>query len=480
MIDRADTFIRSLGVEAYRVGGSVRDEILGRRPKDGDYMVRGESLSTLAQQLGHSARKLDPRSAVKPLQLRGNGEQIGWRVSAKPFGMIEIALPRTEVSTGPGRHDFKMIVDPDLSLEDDAHRRDFTFNALYKIVHDGRSALAVAPDGTLIENIIDPLGGMGDLYHKTIRTTNSGSFRDDPLRILRALRFVSRLGYDLSHDTYAQMSSYSSAVHGLTFGGHASGTVMDELEKILMGEDVRKALRIARDTMVLGTLLPELAPMLGYAQESRYHDLTVDEHTFAALHTAARIDAPPRVRFALLFHDAGKPAAAWTGEDGRKHYYAKDGTEDHEVVSERLWRAAAVRLGATKARRDDVAVLVRNHMVGTTGKFKPSRVRQLRVKFGDQMLRDLLIHRACDISGKSGKATNQLQRVADMEAARVDAYVDGVPASVRDLQIDGHDAAEAGLDGREIGEALKRILHDVVSQPNEQTLSREWQLGRLK
>lgn len=471
----------SLGVEAYRVGGSVRDEVIGRRPKDADYMVRGITLDDLFDVLQAQGRDV----RVSPLKLR-DGRIVGARAARKTMGVLEIALPRTEISTGPGHRDFEIVVDPNLSLEEDAHRRDFTFNAIYR----GVGALPVrslraGPNGQIYKDIFDPVGGLEDIIRRTVRTTTSGSFRDDPLRTLRALRFVSTLGYDLSPNTQAQMESFSSYVTGLTANGYASGTVIEEMSRILMGADVRKALRIARDTGVLGTLFPELEAMLGFDQGSRYHDMTTDEHTFAALDTAAKVDAPLRVRWSLLFHDAGKPETAWVGTDGRKHYYATfadpanpgRATEDHEVVGERLWREAATRLGATKALREDVATLIAGHMVPT--QMKASKLRRMRVKYGDEMLSDLLMHRACDYSGKGVPDRNKLTQIGKLEEWRRDAKSKGVPSSTKDLEISGKDAIEKGYSGRDIGQALKRVLYDVVNEPNERTLSREWQVGRL-
>lgn len=492
MVDRADNFIASLGVEAYRVGGSVRDEILGRRVKDADYMVRGIGLDELA------ARVREAGAKSSPLKLR-DGRQAGVRAEQKGMGLVEIVLPRTEVSTGPGHRDFEIVVDPEISLTEDARRRDFTFNALYKLVNHpgGMRVLMAMPDGSPVENIVDPTGrGLFDLSRGLIQTTHADSFRDDPLRTLRALRFVAR-GFTLATDTRSQMERHADAVTGLSANGYASGTVLDELGKILMGDCVADALRIARDTGVLGTLLPELAPMLGFDQGSRYHDMTTDEHTFKALETAAHVDAPLRVRMALLFHDSGKPEVAWQGKDKRLHYYAMPASEqefrrmnlitirpvsleDHEVAGERIWREAAARLNAPVRLREDVATLIRNHMVSLEGKFKASKVRRGRVKFGDDMLRDLYLHRACDISGKGKPNPEHMHRIAVMEEARRDAERSRVPSTAGDLAISGHDAINVGLKGREIGQALTTILLEVAAQPTDRTLSREWQLGRLE
>lgn len=474
-IESADNFIASLGVEAYRVGGSVRDEILGRTPKDADYMVRGIDLTSLERLL----REKQPRK-VSALVDRRN-QQFGWRA-----GDIEISLPRREANAGSGRDQY-IEVGPDITLEEDARRRDFTFNALYAPI-----------PRTEFKSVVDPTQrGLYDLSRGLISTTHMDSFRDDPLRTLRALRFVAR-GFSLSTNTEKEMRWWKDEVTGLSANGYASGTVRDEMDKILMGDNVATALRVARDTGVLAVLFPELAPMIGYDQGSRYHDLTTDEHTFAALETAAHVDAPLRVRWALLFHDSGKPATAWIGKDGRKHYYGGEHavgvpvglsdleevititTEDHEVAGERIWRATAERIGVPRVLREDVAHLIRHHMVPLDGKFKAARVRQGRVRHGDGMLRDLYMHRACDISGKGVPNEDHMERIARMEATRREARVAGVPFKPAHLEVNGHDAMEAGLTGKAIGEALATVLHEVASQPTERTLSREWQLGRLE
>jgi tRNA nucleotidyltransferase (CCA-adding enzyme) len=481
--DLTDSFIASLGVEAYRVGGSVRDELLGRPVKDTDYMVRGVPMRDLGELL-----KANSPKKVTPLILR-DGRQAGWRA-----GNIEIVLPRTDrprpARPGESVHRaFDIVVDPSLSLAEDAVRRDFTFNALYLGVGDG--------------NVQDPTErGLHDLQHKLVNTTHPDSFRDDPLRTLRALRFVSVLGYDLSSLALAQMFDHAAAVTGLSANGYASGTVLSELSKILMGADAVKALRLARDTGVLNAILPELSPMVGFDQASRYHDLTTDEHTFKALETAVHVDAPVRVRWSLLFHDSGKPEACWVGKDGRQHYYASKVdimlpffdeetgekrhklesilTEDHEVVGERIWRKAAARLSMPRDLREDVSTLIRNHMVPTNAKNLNVRARRMRVKFGDEMFRDLLLHRMCDTTGKGkGVSGTALQNLAQMESARKTAAAAGVPTKTSQLAITGHDCIEIGLTGRDIGRAMADILDEVVCDPTEKKMSREWQLRRL-
>lgn len=468
---RQDDFVASLDIPgAYRVGGSVRDEILGRKPKDADYVVRNVELLELMDRIS--------RAGGKPsfMQTR-DGRKIGARANVKGLGLVEIALPRKEVSTGPGHRDFYITTDPGLTLAEDATRRDFTINAVYRHVTSGE--------------IVDPLDGVTGIKQKELMTTHAHSFRDDPLRILRALRFKAQLGFSFAVPLVWQMRQYASCVTGLTDKG-VSGTALEELCKLLMGRNVAAALRDMRDFGVMEHFLPELQPMIGYEQGSRYHDMTTDEHVFTALDAAAGMHCDLRVRLALLFHDSGKPETAWVGEDGRTHYYAheylvqdEDGeymetSEDHAVAGARIAYDTLMRLNAPKKLRDDVVTIVKHHMVPLSASIRPAKVRRWRVDFGDDLLADLLRHRLCDCMGKGEIDNDQLVALERLERIREDAERRHVPASTKELQVGGEDAKAVGIVGRDIGTALRSILHEVVSQPDEKRLNRDWQLTRLQ
>lgn len=471
-LDRTDAFIRELEAEAYLVGGAVRDSFIpGRRIKDGDYVVR-LSLDELKRRLRKTGVEFGP------LALR-SGKVVGYRATRRGIGAVEIALPRVErkvegEGVGNERHRFEIVVDPAIPLAEDAIRRDFTMNAMYRNVDTGE--------------IVDPLGGYHDLTDELIRTTHEDSFKDDPLRILRALRFVSVLGFDIEHVTLLQMEQHASAVTGLT-GKGVSGTALDELSKILMGRHVAKALGIARDTGVLATLLPELAPMIDFDQNNIHHNLTVDQHTFLALDWAARANLNLRTRFALLFHDAGKPESSWLGEDGFLHFYANpDGsTEDHAVVGAKLARKALKRLNADSKLRRDVPLLIERHMVPLTKRVKPTKVRKWRCEIGDDLLADLFKHRIADcmakafVSNVDVEDNSDIQAISRMEAIREEAVRLGVPASAKDLKdaglIDGNDLIGMGIEGGDIGRILSKLLHEVVSDP-EKRMDRNWLLER--
>src|SRR5262245_7290787 len=189
---------------------------------------------------------------------------------------IEFAPPRRERSTGPGRHDFEIVVDPSASVEDDLARRDFTVNAIARRLADG--------------SLVDPFRGREDLKRGGLRTVTPRGVSEAPLRLVRALRFVSQLGLEPDEETLREMREEAGSVRlvsGERIGGGLASDGMGELSRLLLGREPARALRLARDTGVLVELLPEFGPAIGFDQESRYHDLTVDEHTFAVVQAAA-------------------------------------------------------------------------------------------------------------------------------------------------------------------------------------------------
>ncbi|HEV7641347.1 MAG TPA: HD domain-containing protein, partial [Gaiellaceae bacterium] len=311
----------------------MRDELLGHESKDADFLVLGVDIEGLRSVLEPHGRAEELIVAGRPVGVRffPRDPEVRKQVRAG----IELAPPRREVSTGPGRHDFEIVVDPSASVEDDLNRRDFTINAIARHLADG--------------TIVDPHNGRADLERRVLRTVTPNSFAEDPLRIIRGLRFVSQLDLDPDEQTLEQMREEAesvSHVSGERIGGGLAADGLGELSKLLMGKHPAKALRLARDTGVLVHLLPEFEKSIGFEQESRYHEMTVDEHTFAVVQAAADAGAPLRVRLAALFHDLGKPHVAWRGTDGRLHYYAKPGysTHSHEQVSAQLADAALERL----------------------------------------------------------------------------------------------------------------------------------------
>jgi tRNA nucleotidyltransferase/poly(A) polymerase len=433
-VDRTiEDFVRGLHLDAYLVGGAVRDELLGRVSKDADFVVPGVDYEGL-----HAA--LEPHGKVEELEVAGR--RVGARLyprdrelrSLAPAG-IEFAPPRVERSTGPGRHDFEIVADPALSIEDDMGRRDFTVNAMARRLETGE--------------MVDPFKGAADLKNGVLRTVRPSSFAEDPLRLVRGLRFVSELDLEPDAETLQQMRAEASSValvSGERVGGGLGADGMGELSKLLLGVRPARALRLARDTGVLVALLPEFEQAIGFEQDSERQHLPLDEHIFEVVQAAADAGAPLAVRLAALFHDLGKPTA-----NGK-----------HPERGAKLAAAAMRRLRYPTNLRTYVTRLVSAHAFPLDQVDELFARRMLRTH-GDELAFDLVAHKAADLRGKRVQESEleAVSRLRDLlEQERVQ------PHRRADLAVDGSDLIALGYgEGRELGAALDALLDAVVDDP---------------
>jgi tRNA nucleotidyltransferase/poly(A) polymerase len=437
-VDRTiEDFVRELGLDAYLVGGAVRDELLGLESKDADFVVPGVDYDGLRA-------ALEPHGRVEDLEVAGR--RVGARLHPRDAALrqlapagIEFAPPRAERSTGPGRHDFEIVADPSLSIEDDMARRDFTVNAMARRLETGE--------------LVDPFGGADDLRRGVLRTVRTRSFAEDPLRLVRGLRLVSQLGLEPDEETIAQMREEAASVRlvsGERVGGGLRLDGMGELSKLLLGSRPAKALRLARDTGVLTAVLPEFEPAIGFAQDSERQHLTLDEHIFEVVQAAADADAPLGVRLSSLFHDLGKPGA----------------NGDHAERSARLTATALGRLRYPNRLRTHVTRIVRSHAFPLVGVDELFARRFLR-EHGDELAFDLVAQKEADLRGKQVPATEleaaaQLRALLEQERAH--------PHRIGDLAVDGSDLIELGYrEGPDLGRALEALLDAVVEDPSLNT-----------
>ena len=464
-------YVDELGLDAYLVGGAVRDELLGHDSKDADFLVPSVDTDALKRALARHGRVEDLIVAGRLVGARLYPRDKSIRKLA-PAG-IEFAPPRKEVSTGPGRHDFEIVADAALSVEEDMRRRDFTVNAMARRLSTGA--------------IVDPLNGRKDLDRGVLRTVSPSSFAEDPLRLVRALRFVSQLGFDLDDSTLEQMRAEAKAVRlvsGERIGGGLAADGMGELSKLLLGREPARALRLARDTGVLVQLLPEFERAIGFDQESRYHSLTVDEHTFEVVQAAADQGRSLAVRLAALFHDLGKPHVAWRGTDGRLHYYAKPGFSDksHEQVGCELAQSALSRLRYPNALRSRVLRIIRHHMF-QIGKGDALRARRFLAKHGDEVAFELVDHKEADYLGKPGEGdgppVEDIEKLGRFRRMLKKERVQ--PHRLADLAVDGNDLIGIGFQpGPELGHTLRDLLRDVVDDPARNTRTALLRRARAK
>jgi tRNA nucleotidyltransferase/poly(A) polymerase len=438
-VNRAvEDFVRGLRLDAYLVGGAVRDELLGIDSKDADFVVPGVDYAGLR-------RALEPHGRVEDFEVAGR--RVGARLyprddhvrAAAPAG-IEFAPPRAERSTGPGRHDFEIVADAGLSIADDMARRDFTVNAIARRLET--------------DELVDPFDGQADLRNRVLRAVSKRSFAEDPLRIVRGLRLVSQVGLTPDPETLEQMRGEAGSV-GLVSGERLG----DELGKLLLGSQPAGALRLARDTGVLTALLPELGATIGFEQKSERQHLSLDEHTFEVVQAVADADADLAVRLAALLHDAGKP-----GENGK-----------HAERSAQLAEHALERLRFATRLRNHVVRLVRAHSFPEAGIDARFARRFLR-EHGDELAFDLVVHKQADLSAKRAapeehEAVARLRDLLEQERGR--------PHRLEDLAVDGSDLLEVGYsEGPELGRVLDTLLDAVVDDPSLNT--REQLLERAR
>src|SRR3954470_12322880 len=433
-----EDFVRGLTLDAYLVGGAVRDELLGLESKDADFVVPGVDYDGLR-------RALEPHGKVEDFEVAGR--RVGARLyprdrrvrAAAPAG-IEFAPPRAARSTGPGRHDFVIVADPSLSIEDDMARRDFTVNAIAKRLATGE--------------LVDPFDGAEDVRNRVLRAVSRGSFAEDALRIVRGLRLVSQRGLTPDAPTLQQMRDEAANV-GLVSGERLG----DELAKLLLGTEPAPALRLARDTGVLAQLLPELEPAIGFEQNSARQHLPLDEHIFEVVQAAADADAPLTVRLGALLHDVGKPAA----------------NGSHAERSAGLGAAVLRRLRYPTRLRTYVTRLVQAHSFPLENIDELFARRFLR-KHGDALAFDLVTHKEADLRGKQ-VAQEELDAVARLRALLEQERAQ--PHRLTDLAVDGADLIALGYDeSPAVGETLEALLDAVVEDPALNT--RDELIGRAR
>jgi tRNA nucleotidyltransferase (CCA-adding enzyme) len=283
----------------------------------------------------------------------------------------------------------------------------------------------------------------------------TGSFAEDPLRLVRGLRFVSQLGLDPDEATYKQMRECAplvAHVSGERIGGGLAADGMGELSKLLLGGEPRKALELARDTGVLVALIPEFGPSIGFDSHSKDHSLTVDEHIFLVVQHAAEAGTPLRVRLAALFHDLGK---AVQGE-----------RPDHAEVGAELAEQALRRLRYSNELREEAVRIVRHHPF-SLGDGEGLEARRFLARYGDGLAFDLLDHWDADLRGRdrTPAVEAKLERVARYRGT-LSAELTS-PHRLSDLAVDGGDLIELGYEqGPALGEALSTLLEEVVEAPD--------------
>ncbi|MDR0280077.1 MAG: multifunctional CCA addition/repair protein [Paucimonas sp.] len=394
-------------MQIYKVGGAVRDRLLGRPVTDNDWVVVGAT----AQQM----------------------EALGYRPVGTDFPVFlhpesgeEYALARTERKSGVGYGGFTFHASPDVTLEQDLIRRDLTINAMAEDDHG---------------NLTDPYNGKQDLDNRLLRHV-SPAFAEDPLRVLRVARFAARfagLGFQVAPQTLELMRQLSDSGELQALTAERS---WKEISRALMEDHPQVFIQVLRDCGALKELMPEVDALFGVPQPPAHHpEIDTGVHTLAVLEQAARHDQPLTVRWACLLHDLGKgttPEKDWPRHIAHEHR----GLKLIEAVNQRF-----------KAPRDcqELAILVGEyHTHGHRAlELKPSTLLELLQRFDvyrrPQRFEEFIVACEMDARGRLG--------LEDREYPQAD-YLRRAAEAARQVAV--KPLVEQGYTGQALGEALKK------------------------
>lgn len=405
--------------ELYIVGGAVRDAIGGVLAKELDFTV-----PLLPAEISH-------RLAAKGIVTIPTGlkHQTVTAVIGESGRNVEITTFH-----GPGMRP-EGGVQAATTIEQDLYFRDFTINSL---------ALAVA-SGT----IVDPHGGMNDLQQRVLRSTDpTERFREDPLRIMRMVRFASTLGFTIERATFAAARELRT-----DFAKVSVERIRDELVRILLSERPDEGFQLLHELRILQDILPEVVTFFGFEQ-NKFHKADLFVHTFEVVKS---VRPELIIRLAALFHDVAKPLTVSVGEDGERHFFL------HEKIGAELVRDILHRLKFSNASIDAVARLVLTHM------------RPLEAGSGGlrRILRDTAEHYplwrelkeadalACKVDEDDFRA-----RLADFDSRMVEVMKGPQVSPLSSLAVDGNDLMSIGFaPSRALGDCLKALHEMVLDNP---------------
>ena len=412
------------GFEAYPVGGCVRDRLMGREPADWDVCT--------------SARPEETAAVFSGFRCIETGLKHGTLTVFSDGHPVEITTFRTESGYGDNRHpDAVAFVS---TLEEDISRRDFTINAM-----------AFRRDGT----VVDLWGGKKDLDAGLIRCVGDPGkrFREDALRILRALRFASRFGFSLEEETARAVRENCRLLHNIS-----PERIFSELKGILVGAGAGTVLRRYPEAVM--QVLPELRPLMGFAQHNPNHIHDVWIHT---TWTVEAVEADPVLRLAMLLHDVGKPACFFTDEAGVGHFYG------HGEAGEQLADGILRRLRCDNATREAVLRFVRYHDMQPPQSRKA--VRRLVTRLGPENVRRFISCWKADNADRTEAVRTRNLAVLDVTERLLEEVLAGETCfTPRELAVSGGDVLALGVEkGPEVGRVLGELFRLVTEEelPNE-------------
>ncbi len=424
------------GYEAYLVGGCVRDLFLGRTPKDWDVTTNATPEQIIS---------LFPKTFYE--NSFGTVGVVNETTTDEQLKIVEVTPYRLESEYSDFRHPDGVTFST--KLEDDLKRRDFTMNALALSLSHGA-----------IKDVIDLYGGLKDIKDKVIRTVGKPQdrFGEDALRIMRAVRLATELGFTINIDTEMAIQSHSSLLSKISIE-----RIRDEFIKVILSPNPKAGIELMDKLGILGVFLPELVVAKG-VEQNQAHAYDVWEHLLRSLQHAADKGWSLDIRLAALFHDISKPETRrFSRETSQFTFYG------HEVVGSRVTKKILERMKFPSKTIEKIVKLVRWHMFfSDTENISLSAVRRMINNVGRENIWELIDVRVCDRIG-TGRPKESPYRLRKYKSMIDEALRD--PISVGMLKIDGKRLMEVTHEtpGPKIGYTLAALLEEVLEDPKLNT-----------
>ena len=419
-VNRAIDILEKNGHSAYVVGGAVRDAIMKKPAHDWDITT--------------SALPEETMDAFEGFRIIETGLKHGTVTVIVDGTDLEITTYRIEHGYSDNRHPDK--VDFTDRVEDDLSRRDFTVNAI-----------AYSP----VRGFADPFGGRDDIEKNVIRCVGEADkrFGEDALRILRALRFSSVLGFEIDPDTAESIHRNYPLLKNISVE-----RIFVEMSKLLCGKDAGRILREFEDVVFF--ILPELAPMKNCVQNHERHIFDVWGHTVKAVESVPPI---AELRFAMLFHDSGKPHCKTTDEKGIDHFYS------HGKISRKIADKTFIRLKTSLKFRNHVCDLIEHHDF-LPDKISKKTYKKYIAKLGIETIKELFDIRKADVSAQNPKYFEECMHRNEIGLKILDEIEKADTCfTVSDLSIGGKDLEQIGINpSPEMGRILEALLDEVMDE----------------
>lgn len=427
--------LEKAGFEAYIVGGCVRDLLMEKEPKDWDITTNARPEDILKILIDSKYENTFGTVLMPIKDKRGNAEQI-----------LEITTYRSEQNYSDRRHPDEIIFED--SLDKDLERRDFTINAMAMEVKGEKLKVKSEEIKT-----VDLFGGRKDLDKRIVRAVGEPEdrFKEDALRMMRAVRFSSCLNFKIEEKTARAIKKMAGGIKFV-----ANERIKDELIKILESNRAYEGIILLQNLKLLQYIIPELERGVG-VEQNKHHIYTVFKHSVLSLKYCPSLDW--RVRLAALLHDIAKPQTKKLIKGDATFY-------NHDLVGAKIASKIMTRLRFANQDVEKVASLIKNHMFYyNVGEVKEGSVRRLIKKVGLENLKDLMDLRIADRLG-SGVPKAKPYKLRHLEY--MIEKVQNDPVSVKNLKINGdYLIKELGFKpGPKMGAILDALLAEVIEKPD--------------